>query len=56
MLCPKCLLNTMIPVDFRFLWDLFNVQIRSRKSQYNRLRKQLLFCPRCRKFYIMSDL
>lgn len=56
MYCPKCSLDTMIPVDLRFLWNLFNVHVRGQKIRYARLRKQLFFCPHCRKFYIMSDL
>ena len=56
MYCPKCSSDMMIPVDFRFLWNLFNVHVRGQKIRHNRLRKQLLFCPCCRKFYIMSDL
>ena len=56
MYCPKCSSDTMIPVDLRFLWNLFNVHVRGQKIRYTRLRKQLFFCPHCRKFYIMSDL
>ena len=54
--CPKCSSDTMIPVDFRFLWNLFNVKVRGRKVRPARFGKQLLFCVRCRKCYTMYDL
>ena len=51
MFCPKCSSDTMIPVDFRFPWNLFNVHIRGRKTRYERLRKQNSFLPSLPKIF-----
>ena len=56
MCCPKCRSESIIPVDFMFLWNIFNVKIRGHAVHTVRLEKQLLFCTHCRKFFTMSDL
>ena len=43
MHCPKCSSDTLIPVNCRFLWNLFNVHVRGQKIRHNRLRKQILY-------------
>lgn len=56
MRCPKCSSDELIPVDGRFLWNLFKVKIWGRKPRPIRLQKQIFFCVRCRTFHTMYDL